>query len=148
MVVIIAGSRSARRKHVYASMILCPFADQITTVRSGKNKRKDKVTGEILGADYWGEQWARGHQIPVVGYWPDWNRLSLSAGPIRNTAMLTNNGLSQLPELLILVWTGDEKTSKGSADIRRKAIEYGVPIDEYIIDINGSVSRVTKEGVA
>ncbi len=61
--------------------------------------------------------------------------------------MLTNNAVGPLPDLLILVWTGDEKTSKGSADMRRKAIEYGVKIDEYIIQTDGSILRVTEENI-
>lgn len=126
-------------------MALCPFANKITVVRSGNNKQKDRVTGEILGADYWGEQWADENHIQVNGFWPDWNLNHLAAGPIRNTAMMTNNGLGPLPDLLILVWTGNEKTSRGSADIRRKAIEYSVLIDEYIITDDGSVRRVTDE---
>lgn len=139
MIAIIGGSRTARRKHVYEALTICPFASEIWRVRSGKQKSWDKKAQEWTGADYWGEHWATANNIPVDGYWPNWNEYGLAAGPIRNRAMITNNGAGPFPNLLVLIWTGDPVTSKGSADMRGQAIGYGIRIDEYVITSSGNI---------
>jgi hypothetical protein len=76
--VIIAGSRTVENYDLVEMAVnACPFKDKITEV----------VSGGALGADFYGEQWAKKHMIPVRRFPADWRKYRQSAGPIRNEEM-------------------------------------------------------------
>ena len=75
--------------------------------------------GRCDGADFWGEQWALSHGIPVDPHPADWDRYNRQAGPIRNSEM------AQVADALIYVGDG---TSTGTADMIRKAQRKGLRI--------------------
>lgn len=71
-------------------MRVCPWTKEITQV----------VSGGARGIDKAGEAWARRHNIPVVVYPADWNRLGKGAGYRRNQKMAEN------ADAVIAVWDG------------------------------------------
>jgi hypothetical protein len=69
MKVIIAGSRHLGWREVWEALASSPIRTwKPTQIVSGKQQGKDEKTGEILGADYWGEMWAKYVGIPVKGF--------------------------------------------------------------------------------
>ena len=75
---IIAGGRDFDNIYIMAQA-LDPFEEDITEV----------VSGTARGADSIGEQWARGRDIPIKRFEPDWEQYGKSAGFIRNSEMGT-----------------------------------------------------------
>lgn len=80
------------------------------------------VSGESLGVDACAKDYAEANRIkytPFPANWLDGRK----GGPIRNSKM------AEYGEAVILVWDG---TSRGSADMRAKAIAKSLPIYEVI----------------
>jgi hypothetical protein len=74
--------------------------------------------------DYEGRLWADARCIPVCHYPADWSTYGASAGPIRNQAMV------DAADALLLIWDG---RSRGSADVKRRALAKGIPVYETIL---------------
>lgn len=78
MKLIIAGGRNYQLSQwdlaELENLRLSRFIEPITEV----------ISGGATGADAAGEQWARGHSIPVRRFPADWSKHGKSAGPIRN----------------------------------------------------------------
>lgn len=87
---IIAGGR--RYQFSPADMIRlnelhCKLILPVSEVVSGCCGEIDSATGEIFGADLWGEEWANSHGIPIKRFPADWKKLGKAAGMIRNRQM-------------------------------------------------------------
>ena len=68
----------------YYTFLLDPKEIEVV---SGKQVTIDKVTGEMYGADFLGERWAKENGYPIKEFEADWDRYGLPAGPIRNKEM-------------------------------------------------------------
>lgn len=92
---IIAGGRDFDNIYIMAQA-LDPFEEEITEV----------VSGTARGADSIGEQWARGRDIPIKRFEPDWEQYGKSAGFIRNSEMGT------YADAAICFWNGKSAGTK------------------------------------
>ena len=92
---IIAGGRDFDNIYIMAQA-LDPFEEDITEV----------VSGTARGADSIGEQWARGRDIPVKRFEPDWGQYGKSAGFIRNSEM------GAYADAAICFWNGKSAGTK------------------------------------
>ena len=59
----------------------------ITEVVSGGSGWKDRITGDLYGADLHGERYANRKGIPVKSFPADWKKYGKVAGPKRNKEM-------------------------------------------------------------
>jgi hypothetical protein len=112
--VIIAGSRA--------------FDGVFTVIRAIKDSGwadsiDEVVCGGAKGVDTIGKRWAEAMGIPVKMFNADWS-VGPGAGPIRNEQMAKD------ADALILVWDG---SSRGSADMLRRAKAHGLRIHEHVI---------------
>jgi hypothetical protein len=101
-------------------LLLWRTLDKIPDVRLVVDGASDDVTGEYVGADYWGHQWALARGIKAVRYHADWRRFGRGAGPIRNGQMLKS-----LPTLVVAFRGGI-----GTANMIKQARNAGVPVKE------------------
>jgi hypothetical protein len=124
MRVIIAGSRTVRAYETVARAVLESGINP-SVVLSGGQSSWDPWTRKRYGADYFAEQWARAHCIPIELHPADWNRWGKAAGPKRNAEMVA------VADGLIAVWNG---SSRGTADVIRRARERGIVVFVYRID--------------
>lgn len=85
------------------------------------------IHGGASGADTLAGRWAQRRGVPVKVYPADWNKHGRAAGPIRNQQMLDTED----PTAVIAFPGG-----RGTADMVRRAEDYGVPI--YRVDGNQS----------
>lgn len=83
------------------------------------------VSGGCRGIDLAGEMFAENYNIPVKRFLPEWENEGKAAGPIRNSQM------ANYADALILIWDG---TSRGSADMKKKAEQKGLKIYELIVN--------------
>lgn len=108
MKVIVAGSRDLLDPdEVEDAIVWSPFA--ITEL----------VCGMARGVDMNAYLWAKRNGIAVREFPADWDRLGLSAGPVRNEAM-ANYG-----EALIAIWDG---VSSGTKDMIKRAGRHRLPV--------------------
>lgn len=77
------------------------------------------VSGGCSGIDADAEAWAKSRGIPIKKFEANWKLYGRSAGPIRN------NEMAQYAERCVLFPGG-----KGTKDMRRNAIESGIPVIE------------------
>lgn len=146
MKVIIAGSRTIQNYSVVEQAIFdSGWADEISEVVSGASEQdvldymngKRKANVDILGA-----VWAIHNGILPVYFPADWDSVNVpgaiirwkngkpynaKAGPDRNELM------AAYADALILVWTGDPKKSKGSADMLARAKTHGLSVHTRIV---------------
>jgi hypothetical protein len=116
--VIVAGSRDLDTDELPIWLV----ADAV--YKSGwKDQITEIVSGGCRGIDLAGEQFASDYKIPVKKFNPDWS-LGKKAGPIRNQQM------ADYADALVLIWSG---TSRGSADMKKKAELKGLKIYEYLV---------------
>lgn len=109
MKLIIAGTRTM---FLHRDMV----QDAVTMFEKTYNcKVSELVCGMAEGVDECGHDWAVANGIPVAPFPADWDRYKLMAGPIRNREM------AEYADGLLLLWSGNAKTSKGSADMWRTA---------------------------
>ncbi len=81
------------------------------------------IEGGARGADTIAGQWRLGeYDVHHITYRAEWHRYGGSAGPIRNQQMLDEGG----PDVVI-AFSDDIKSSKGTADMVRRAKKAGVP---------------------
>lgn len=141
--VIIAGTRTITDPfHVYEAMSICGWTGEITEEVCGASKGQVEYALEALrlglpretfrlNVDIIGAIWAIEHSIPV-NYFPvtpqDWRTYGKPAGPRRNEQM------AQYANALVLIWTGDPKTSKGSADMLARAKAHGLRYFQHIVE--------------
>ena len=92
---IIAGGRDFDNIYIMAQA-LDSFEEDITEV----------VSGTARGADSIGEQWARGRDIPIKRFEPDWEQYGKSAGFIRNSEM------GAYADAAICFWNGKSAGTK------------------------------------
>ena len=92
---IIAGGRDFDNIYIMAQA-LDPFEENITEV----------VSGTARGADSIGEQWARGRDIPIKRFEPNWEQYGKSAGFIRNSEM------GAYADAAICFWNGKSAGTK------------------------------------
>lgn len=121
MKTIIAGSRQL---DIYQDQYkVWVVADAV--IKSGFDVT-EVVSGGCRGIDLAGEAWARAMipPIPIKPFQPDWEKHGKAAGPIRNGEM------ADYADALILIWNG---TSRGSADMKKKAEQKGLKIYEYLV---------------
>jgi len=97
MKVIIAGSRNFPTEH--SDIIWCSIA-------TSKFEITEVVSGGAIGADRFGEVYARQNKIPIKKFLPDWNRYGKSAGFIRNEQM------ANYADALIAIWDGKSNGTK------------------------------------
>lgn len=83
------------------------------------------VSGGARGIDLAGEMFAENYNIPVRRFMPDWIHTGKAAGVLRNTEM------ANYADALILIW---DVTSRGSADMKKKAEQKGLKIYELIVN--------------
>ena len=126
MKTIIAGSRSLNKiEHVIEAVRLSNF--NITEV----------ISGEAVGIDSQGKNWAFIHDIPVKSFPAEWDVYGKRAGYIRNDEM------AKYGEALILVWDGISKGSKHMLDLAKK---YNLEICVLIIKKDGSNECISFTG--
>lgn len=106
MKVIVSGGRNytASRKDW---MLLKPFSSI-----------DELIVGDASGADDFAREWGYIAGVKVKVFRADWEAHGLSAGPIRNTAMLDYAG----DDVIVILFPG----GKGTADMRRKAVSRGL----------------------
>lgn len=81
------------------------------------------IEGCARGADGLAEEWAAERGIPNRHFPADWARYGKAAGAIRNSLMLADGE----PDF-VLAFHDDITTSKGTADMMTKAIDWGLPV--------------------
>lgn len=112
MLLVIAGSRTAKESHVRQALMRCPWTKDITRV----------ISGTAHGADKFGEKFAKENNIEVIQFPADWDKYGMSAGPRRNREMAEN------ADALLAVWDG---ISKGTHSMLNYAKKYGLKIMIY-----------------
>ena len=119
MRLIIAGTRTLEVNNEFITQCL-----RMTDIDKGITS---VVCGMAPGMDECGRQWAISKKIPVDEFPADWKGLSKSAGMVRNKQMADNG------DALLLIWTGDEKKSPGSAGMKALMLKQNKPIYEVIL---------------
>lgn len=116
--IIVAGSRDfADKEKLYK--VLNNYLSRV----------KDKVeivSGHCRGADMFGEQYAKDHNIPVVVFPADWNTYGKRAGYIRNKQMAEY--ASEENGILIAFPIGE---ARGTKLMIKLAHEYDIATDVY-----------------
>lgn len=137
MRVIIAGTRTIfDYATVVAAIEASSFREEITEVVCGATQGQvEYAQGAFVAklppdvyrpnVDIIGAVLALMDGIPVAYFPADWGTYGKSAGPIRN------NHMAEYAAALILVWDG---TSRGSADMLRRAKAHGLKVYEHIVD--------------
>ena len=77
----------------------------------------DIVSGCALGADSWGEQWAKENGIPVTEFKADWQHIGNRAGLVRNEEM------ADYADMLIAFWDGESKGTKHMINCMQKRMK-------------------------
>lgn len=105
---IIAGTRTVTEIQFrkFAEVVLDNMIRPALVI-SGGQRSVERRTGRILGADYWGEQWAKARGIPVKPMPADWIHLGAKAGPIRNRQM------AEIGAALFALWDGKSTGTQG-----------------------------------
>lgn len=119
MKVIIAGSRLIDRERAMFEIDTLV----IEAARAGISVT-EILSGHCEGVDRAGERWASIAGVRCQLFLARWRDHGRKAGPLRNQAM------ADLADALILVWDGK---SRGSADVKRRALAKGIPVFERIV---------------
>jgi hypothetical protein len=80
--------------------------------------------GGQRGADYFAKLWAQVNGITSRSYRPRWETFGLSAGPIRNRAMLDH----AKPDVVLAFPIGE---SRGTWDCVQAAIDRGITVEVF-----------------
>lgn len=108
--VIVCGSRGFEDKKLFDAtldVVLKPY------------ERVEIISGHAKGADSFGEEYAKAHQMTLTVFQPDWRKNGRSAGPVRNKAML-EYALQRTP-LIIAFWDGMSRGTKNMIEQGKKA---------------------------
>lgn len=117
MRIIIAGSRTATVQQVRFALGSCSWSGFATCIISGAAK----------GADQYGADWAREHQLAIREVPANWQKYGKRAGPVRNREM------AAIADGLIAVWDG---VTRGTSNMIETAEDAGLRIFVYRTDIN------------
>lgn len=107
--VIIAGSRS-----------ITSYATVCEAIKASGFDIAEVVSGGAIGVDSIGEAWARGKQIHVQPFLPDYKQYGRFMAP-----KLRNQKMAEYANALIAVWDG---LSPGTRDMIRRAEKMGLKI--------------------
>jgi hypothetical protein len=125
MRVLVTGSREWTDHHLIRREL-----DRLVQ-RLGEDEQLIVVHGAARGADTIADQEAykinlrHGEGVISVERYPaDWERYGKAAGPIRNTQMLDPR------PSLVLAFHEDLESSKGTADMVRKALALCIPVEQ------------------
>lgn len=99
----------------------------ITEIVSGHSGTVD-LSGEEFAKEYWKEDYPvqDGHTLPVKRF-PYKSELGKAGGPVRNREM------AEYADALLVIWTGCEKTSRGSKNMKETMIKLGKPVYEVVL---------------
>ena len=114
---IIAGSRTAQRYHVIQAIHSLPpvnlaFVDTV-------------ISGCAVGADTYGELWARSVGAPVERYPAEWGKYGNYAGFMRNEYM------ASIGDELLAVWDG---VSRGTEHMISVAHDFGLEVHIHMFN--------------
>ena len=70
---------------------------------------KEIISGGAKGSDCLGAKWAREHGVRLTEFLPDWDKFGRAAGTIRNEEIVKTS------DAVLAFWSGDAKTSPGTA---------------------------------
>lgn len=110
LVLVTGGSKYRRRDVVFSSLTDFHKEHRITFLVTG---------GCPTGVDKYAREWADENGVDGKDYPAEWDRFGLSAGPIRNSEMLTKHHYDAC-----IVFPG----GSGTADMRKKALRARIPI--------------------
>lgn len=103
MKVIIAGSRTIDNLFlVYTAMTTAGYLHDIFPT--------EIICGEARGVDKLGRAWGDENDIPVVSFYPEWEKYGVQAGFIRNILM------GDYADALVAVWDGSSRGTKQMID--------------------------------
>jgi hypothetical protein len=89
---------------------------------------KEIVNGYCpYGIDHVAVDMAKKHKWDIKYFPADRKKFGKSAGPIRNKQM------AEEADALLLIWTGDEETSPGSANMKKEMLFKNKPVYEVIL---------------
>ena len=119
--IVVAGTRTFNKAHYQSKMkpMLSKLIYRLKgmgyepVIISGKNKTVNKI-GDIFGADYYGEEFAKEFKLEVEEYPADWDKHGKAAGPIRNEQM------AKAANAVIVFWDGKSRGSKNMIDMAEK----------------------------
>lgn len=123
MKLIIAGSRTIKLDPDEILDILYEVDESIL-------KCAEIVSGTANGMDKCGERFANAFQLDCTRFPADWDKYGKGAGHIRNKHM------AEYADALLLIWTGDPETSRGSYNMKNTMLKLGKPVYEVIIKDN------------
>lgn len=103
MKVIVAGSRDIV-DYKWVELAIEESGFEITEV----------VSGGARGVDRLGERWAKGNNVPIKQFIPDWDGLGKKAGHVRNREM------GDYADALIVLILNDSKGSVGMLEYAKK----------------------------
>lgn len=111
MKVIVSGSRYIEDYKLVCQAI-AESGFKPTMIIEGGQRRKNPVTGEIVGGiDYLAQQWAIAHGVPCITINAKWKQYGKAAGPIRNAEM------ADIGDVLVAVPEGRSIGTRGIIDI-------------------------------
>lgn len=87
------------------------------------------VSGDAIGADSLGAEWASVNSIPVKHFPAEWDKYGKSAGFIRNAEM------GEYADIAICFWDGKSKGTKHMIDTMKRAGKLC-----YVYNYNGEIS--------
>jgi len=115
MKILVCGSRNwDRRKPIWEALGAVKKKKNVTVIH-GTAKGADTLAGEI--------GWELGFNIEK--YPANWEKYGKAAGPLRNQKMIDKN-----PDV-VLAFTEDLDSSRGTADTVRRAKKAGIPVFVY-----------------
>lgn len=130
MKLIIAGTRTATEAQVRKALDRFQIDTLgVAEVVSGGNKNWDWRSQSMIGADYWGEAWAKSKGIGVTRFPAQWDRYGRSAGPRRNRVM------AEYADALLAIWDGK---SRGTQSMIEEALNLGLTAFVYRTDLDSA----------
>ncbi len=108
MKVLVCGGRDLERRHYRFLERVLDLLD-VSAI----------VSGGAPGADSLASLYASENNIPIFVYPAKWHKFGWGAGPKRNQAMLDEQDVD-----LVVAMPG----GRGTADMKRRALEKGVPV--------------------
>lgn len=117
MKVIVAGSRSIRLYTIVEKAINRAFNQWLREDLAHWKLyiQPEIVSGGAYGVDFFGEQYANKHKLPLKVFPADWDRFGKSAGIRRNLEM------SKYADRLIAVWDGQSRGTQHMINCMQKA---------------------------
>lgn len=86
----------------------------LTELKSLNLKVDVIISGGAKGVDSLAEQYAKENNIPIIIYYPDWNKHGKSAGFIRNKRIVENS------DSIIAFWDNKSLGTKNTIDLAMK----------------------------